>query len=373
MVAMLGHDVPRVFMAVFGVGCGLAGLAGAIAGPALVTQPSMAGDLGPILFVVVIVGGMGSLAGAFVASLLVGIIQTLAVAINLSLSQIFGSTAPPFLGDLWTVTVAQLAPIIPYAFLILVLDIPTDGLDGNARIVTRTVHILAPWFATAAVFALAPLVFRSGFALTTMSLIGVNVVFALSFNILLGQAGLLSFGHAVYYGLGGFVAIHALNAAVDAGFGLPLPAFVPVGGLGGLAFGFLFGPLVSRRGGLVFSMITLGIGELVSSSSFILRSFFGGEEGIVANRTAAAPFFGLEFGPQIEMYYLTAASCFLAMVAVYALTRTPLGRIWNARATTRSASNSSATSRRRFASTRAASRRCSRASQAVSPPSISKS
>jgi branched-chain amino acid transport system permease protein len=131
MVAMLGHNVPRVFMAVFGVGCALAGLAGVIAGPELVTQPSMAGELGPILFVVVIVGGMGSLSGAFVASLLVGIIQTLAVAINLSLSQIFGSTAPPFLGDLWTVTVAQLAPIIPYALLILVLIFRPTGLMGT--------------------------------------------------------------------------------------------------------------------------------------------------------------------------------------------------------------------------------------------------
>ena len=72
--------------------------------------------------------------------------------------------------------------------------------------------------------------------------------------------------------------------------------FVLAGGLGGLAFGFLFGLVVSRRGGLVFSMITLGIGELVSSSSFILRSFFGGEEGIVTNRTGAAAFFGYKFG-----------------------------------------------------------------------------
>lgn len=194
----------------------------------------------------------------------------------------------------------------------------------------RTVRFLAPWLATAAVLALAPLVFRSDFALTTMSLIAINVIFALSFNILLGQTGLLSFGHAVYYGLGGFVAIHALNAAVDANLGLPLPVFVLAGALGGLGFGLLFGLVVSRRGGLVFSMITLGIGELVASSSFILRSFFGGEEGIVTNRTGAAAFFGYKFGLQIQMYYLAAAWCFLVIVAVYALTRTPLGRVWNA-------------------------------------------
>jgi branched-chain amino acid transport system permease protein len=131
MVAMLGHNVPRVFMAVFGVGCALAGLSGAIAGPALVTQPSMAEQLGPILFVVVIVGGMGSLAGAFVASLLVGIVQTFAVAINASLSGVFGPVAPPLLGDLWTVTVAQLAPVIPYALLVVVLVFRPTGLMGN--------------------------------------------------------------------------------------------------------------------------------------------------------------------------------------------------------------------------------------------------
>jgi branched-chain amino acid transport system permease protein len=131
MAGMLGHDVPRIFMTVFGVGSALAGLAGVIAGPALVTQPSMAELLGPILFVVVIVGGLGSLAGAFVASLLVGIVQTSAVAINASLAEIFGAPAPPFLGDLWSVTVAQLAPILPYALLIAVLIFRPAGLMGT--------------------------------------------------------------------------------------------------------------------------------------------------------------------------------------------------------------------------------------------------
>ena len=131
MAAMLGHDVPKVFMTVFGVGSALAGLAGVIAGPALVTQPSMAGLLGPILFVVVIVGGLGSLPGAFIASLLIGIVQTFAVAINGSLEQLFGFPAPPFLGDLWSVTVAQLAPILPYALLIGVLIVRPSGLMGT--------------------------------------------------------------------------------------------------------------------------------------------------------------------------------------------------------------------------------------------------
>jgi branched-chain amino acid transport system permease protein len=186
---------------------------------------------------------------------------------------------------------------------------------------------LLPWLILAAVLALAPFVFSSDFALTTMSLICINAIFALSFNILLGQTGLLSFGHAVYFGLGGYVTIHLLNATRGI---LPLPLFPFIGGLGGLFFGVLFGLVASRRGGIVFSMISLGLGELVSSSSFILRTFFGGEEGITANRTKAAAFFGLKFGSQIQVYYLTAAWCLIAMIAIRALTATPLGKIWNA-------------------------------------------
>jgi branched-chain amino acid transport system permease protein len=136
MVAHLGHNVPFVFMAVFGVGAALAGIAGVIAGPALVTQSSMAALLGPILFVVVVVGGLGSLQGALFASLLIGLLQTFAIAIDLSLSDLFaGSDFRPapntLLGDLWRVTVAQIAPILPYVLLILVLIFKPTGLFGN--------------------------------------------------------------------------------------------------------------------------------------------------------------------------------------------------------------------------------------------------
>jgi branched-chain amino acid transport system permease protein len=136
MVAMLGHNVPRVFMLVFGVGCALAAVAGVIAGPALVTQSNMAGLLGPILFVVVVVGGLGSLAGAFVASLLIGLIQTFAVSVNASLADVFGllgltlDARSPF-ADLWSVTVAQIAPVIPYLLLVLVLASRPAGLFGT--------------------------------------------------------------------------------------------------------------------------------------------------------------------------------------------------------------------------------------------------
>ncbi len=131
MVAMLGHNVPRIFMLVFGAGAALAGLAGVIAGPALVTQPDMASLLGPILFVVIVVGGLGSLTGAFVASLLIGLVQTFAVAMNFSLAEVLGPVAPPFLGDLWKVTIAELAPVAPYLLLVLVLIFRPTGLMGR--------------------------------------------------------------------------------------------------------------------------------------------------------------------------------------------------------------------------------------------------
>ncbi len=136
MVAMLGHNVPKVFMMVFGFGSGLAAIAGVIAGPALVTQPSMALTLGPILFVVVVFGGMGSLSGAFIASLLIGLIQTFAIAINYSLGDFlanFGITRPidGILNDLWQVTVAQVGPVVPYLMLVLILIFRPTGLMGT--------------------------------------------------------------------------------------------------------------------------------------------------------------------------------------------------------------------------------------------------
>ena len=136
MVGMLGHNVPLVFMMVFGVGCALAALAGVIAGPALVTQPAMAASLGPILFVVVVVGGLGSLAGAFVASLGIGLIQTFAVAINVSLADVLGKVGIAVTrdspgGDLWMATVAQVAPIIPYLLLVLIVIFRPKGLLGD--------------------------------------------------------------------------------------------------------------------------------------------------------------------------------------------------------------------------------------------------
>ncbi len=136
MVEALGHNVPRVFMLVFGGGAALAGLAGVIGGNTYVTEPAMAASVGSIIFVVVVVGGMGSLAGAFLASLLIGILQTFAVAIDYSvitLVQPLGITITEqtFGYPLWKLTISQVAPILPYLLLVLILIFRPKGLLGT--------------------------------------------------------------------------------------------------------------------------------------------------------------------------------------------------------------------------------------------------
>jgi branched-chain amino acid transport system permease protein len=135
-VQALGHNVPRVFMAVFGGGAALAGLAGVIGGAAFVTEPGMAAAVGSIIFVVVVVGGMGSLAGAFLASLLIGVLQTFAVAVDASLFSVFNALGlgltPQSLGyPLWKLTLSQAAPILPYLLLVLMLVLRPRGLLGT--------------------------------------------------------------------------------------------------------------------------------------------------------------------------------------------------------------------------------------------------
>lgn len=130
MVGHLGHNVPRIFMLVFGIGCALAGLAGAIGGNYLVTEPGMAFSLGPIVFVVIVIGGMGSLAGAFIASILIGLIQTFAVAIDTTLGEIFGFLGLPKASELGSISIAQLGPMLPFLMLVLMLIVRPQGLMG---------------------------------------------------------------------------------------------------------------------------------------------------------------------------------------------------------------------------------------------------
>lgn len=201
---------------------------------------------------------------------------------------------------------------------------PPRSVSSNKR------RFYGSWVAAAIALLALPYIFSSGGSLTTFSLIGTSIIFSLSYNILLGQTGMLSFGHAVYYGLGGFATIHGMNLIAASKLPVPLPLVPLIGGITGLFFAAIFGWVPTRRSRTAFAMISLGVAELVASSSLILRSFFGGEAGISANRTKLLPVFDWNFGPQIQIYYLVAFWTLLAVAAMYALTRTPFGRMCNA-------------------------------------------
>jgi branched-chain amino acid transport system permease protein len=186
------------------------------------------------------------------------------------------------------------------------------------------------WTGFALVLAIAPLLWKSGLGITILSQIGIGIIACLSYNMLLGQGGMLSFGHAVYTGLGTYFAIHALNMVRKGALPIPVSLLPLVGGLGGMFFAILLGYVTTKKSGTPFAMITLGIAELVFAMSLMFSEFFGGEAGISANRVAGKPFLGITFGPPIQVYYLIAVYTFVCVAAMYAFTRTPLGRILNA-------------------------------------------
>jgi len=181
------------------------------------------------------------------------------------------------------------------------------------------------------VLAVLPLLpgLDSDFGRSLLTQMGIAAVFALSFNLLFGETGLLSFGHAVYFGLGGYAAILAMRAI---NHGLPLPiVLVPIAGaLGGLASGAAFGAVTTRRAGTIFALISLGIGELVYAATFMLPGIFGGEEGITASRTRASVDFGVPLASQLAVYYVVVAWGLLAALLMHGFTRTPAGRMCNA-------------------------------------------
>lgn len=186
------------------------------------------------------------------------------------------------------------------------------------------------WGLFALVLLLAPKVFTSSLSVTMLSQMGIGIIACLSYNILLGQGGMLSFGHAVYSGLGSYMAIHALNWVTQGRLGIPVSLLPLVGGLAGLGFAVLFGFVTTRKAGTPFAMITLGMAELVFAMSLMFSEFFGGEAGVSGNRVTGQPFFGINYGPPGQVYYLIALYTFVCVALMFAFTRTPLGRILNA-------------------------------------------
>jgi branched-chain amino acid transport system permease protein len=186
------------------------------------------------------------------------------------------------------------------------------------------------WSLFALVLLVAPMLFTSSLSHTMLSQMGIAIIVCLSYNMLLGQGGMLSFGHAVYSGMGSFLAIHALNMVTAGKLPLPVSLIPIVGGLTGLLVAFVMGYVTTKKAGTPFAMITLGVGELVFAMSLMFPEFFGGEGGVSGNRVAGAKPLGVTFGPQIQLYYLIAIYTFICTGLMFAFTRTPLGRMLNA-------------------------------------------
>nr|WP_326529402.1 branched-chain amino acid ABC transporter permease [Rhodoferax sp.] len=189
---------------------------------------------------------------------------------------------------------------------------------------------LVIWTLFAVPLLLAPLVFKSGLSITVLSQMGIAIIACLSYNMLLGQGGMLSFGHAVYTGLGSYLAIHALNAIADGSLPIPVSTVPLVGGLAGMGFAVLFGYVTTRKSSTTFAMITMGLAELVFAMSLMIPEFFGGEGGVSGNRVTGQPFMGITFGPPLQVYYLIAVYTFVCVALMFAFTGTPLGRMLNA-------------------------------------------
>ena len=189
-----------------------------------------------------------------------------------------------------------------------------DQTLARARSGGLSLAALAPWLIAAVFLAAMPFIFRDNSAITIMNQMAITIVFALAYNMLLGQGGMLSFGHAVYMGMGGFMSVHLMNYIEDGAISMPLPLLPLFGGLFGLGF----------------AMISLGIGELIAACSVIIVVFFGGEEGVSGDRTYGIPVFGYRFLQQIEVYYLIAFWLMLSAALMYLLSRTPVRRMANA-------------------------------------------
>ncbi len=186
------------------------------------------------------------------------------------------------------------------------------------------------WGLLATLLLVLPQVFTGGLSVSMLSQMGIGIIACLSYNMLLGQGGMLSFGHAAYSGLGGFVAIHALNRLTQGAWPLPVSLVPLVGGLAGMGFAVLFGYVTTRKSGTTFAMITLGLAELVFAMSLMIPEFFGGEGGVSGNRVVGRAVLGISFGPAIQVYYLIAAYTLVSVLLMYAFTQTPLGRMLNA-------------------------------------------
>ncbi len=198
----------------------------------------------------------------------------------------------------------------------------------------RPLKVAAPWIAMLLIALVLPWLFRdythgrdNGFMTAMFSQMGMMIIFALSYNMLMGEAGLLSFCHAVFFGFGGYCVAHFLNADV---VWLPLELLPLAGGICGLGLAVVFGAMATKQRTTAFAMITFGIGELAVTAAIMFQHFFGGESGITTDRQNAWSLFGVNYAHGIQVYYLVVGWTLIAALGMFYLRATPLGRMANA-------------------------------------------
>ncbi len=195
----------------------------------------------------------------------------------------------------------------------------------------------SPWLAALGVAILLPWLFydyahgrENGFMISMLSQMGMMVIFALSFNMLMGEAGLMSFGHAAFFGFGGYCVAHFLNTAAERRFPVPLELMPLAAGLSGLALAIVFGAMATKQRSTAFAMITFGIGQLMATAALMFQHFFGGESGVSTDRQSAYSLLGINYAQGLPVYYLIVAWAVIAALGMHYLTGTPLGRMANA-------------------------------------------
>ncbi len=193
------------------------------------------------------------------------------------------------------------------------------------------------WVVTVVVAAVLPWLFHdfhtgrdAGFVISMLSQTGMMIILALSYNMLLGQAGLFSLCHATFFGIGGYATAHFLNAAGDGSFPVPMELVPVLSGLSGLGLAVVFGFMATKQRATAFAMITMGIGELTATAALMFHHFFGGEGGVTTNRMIENSVLGLSYASGLQVYYLILVWTVLSAGAMYFLTQTPLGRMANA-------------------------------------------
>ena len=181
-----------------------------------------------------------------------------------------------------------------------------------------------------ALVCLAPWLFPSSAARTLLGQMGIAILICQSYQLLLGQGGMLSFGHAIYVGAGSFLAIHSLKWIGDGVGWLPVALVPLLAGLAGLGLAALLGWITTRRAGTPLAMISLGLGELVWAAAVMWPQGSGGEGGLSANRVVGPPLLGFNLASPLQMYGLIAVYASAGTLLLAGFVRTPLGRLLNA-------------------------------------------